>query len=345
MSDDAIAFGKLVRQRRRALQRTQEALAAEALGNLDRKGTISQIENGKIPKITRDTVKKVAKALAIDVEDIPASLRWPEANEVVKDTNTVVHEVQATANEIAETQKRLIETLSTQARDFNVKEGMLIALARRYAEGSPNDFDAAYAGLEQALKVAADDRERGKLPSNTDDAVNAVIARVDALNDAGELDSAAAFLAAEETRAQAGLLRLYDKGISQAILTRDVEAAVAYELKKLPLEVAAPSPEQNYAYLRGIFDDWYTRGRDKGLNFDASVAIALMRQMVLQFGEHRDKKGACLTDLGTALRDRGGRSRQACAGSAHRPTQPGRGHGLHLLKAGGVTWRRSDASP
>lgn len=83
-----------MRQRRTALKLTQENLAHAALGNLDRKGMISQIENGKIPNITRETVKRVAEALSIDVEEIPASLRWSEAVAVVKDTNTVVHELQ-----------------------------------------------------------------------------------------------------------------------------------------------------------------------------------------------------------------------------------------------------------
>ncbi len=65
MSDDVITFGKLVRKRRKAVGWTQEALAAAALGNLDRKGVISQIKNGKIPNITRETVKKVAQALSV----------------------------------------------------------------------------------------------------------------------------------------------------------------------------------------------------------------------------------------------------------------------------------------
>ena len=292
ISDDVKAFGHLVRMRRKALKWTQEALASEALNNLDRKGMISRIENGKIPNITRETVKRIAEALSIDVEDIPASLRWSEAVEVVKDTNAVVHELQATA-------EKLVEMLFPQAQDFKIKEGMLIALARRYAEGSPSDFDAAYAGLERALEVAAEDREKGRILANTDDAVNAVIARVDALNEVGRLDTAAALLANEETRAYAGLIRLYDKGLSQAILTRNVESAVAYELKKLHLE--APEPENAYTYLRNVFIEWFMRGDQKGLNFDAEVAIALMRDMACRFSHDQDKKGACLTNLGAAL--------------------------------------------
>ncbi|WP_425091085.1 helix-turn-helix domain-containing protein [Tropicimonas sp. S265A] len=314
MSDDAKAFGALVRQRRTALKLTQENLADAALGNLDRKGMISQIENGKIPNITSATVKKVAEALSIDVEEIPTSLRWSEAIEVATDTNTVVHKLQAASERsqaiddkvLANTDK-LVELLSEQAQDFKIKEGMLIALARRYAEGSPHDFDAAFAGLEQALEVAVQDRERGKLPSNTDDAVNVVIARVDALNETGDIDQAAALLAEEEARAQAGLLRLYEKAISQAILTRDVDAAVSYELKKLPLEAQSPSPKDSYAYLRSVFVEWYNRGDQRGLNFDGAVAVELIREMVRRYQNDEERIGSCLSNLGLALHRLGSR--------------------------------------
>lgn len=272
--DDVTTFGQLVRNRRQANRWTQEALAAEALNNLDRKGTISMIERGKIPNITRETVKKVAEALSIDVEDIPASLRWPEATKVAKDTNTIVHEVQAVT-------LKLVDQLSQQAQEAKIKEGMLIALARRYAVGSPNDFQAAFRGVERALVVTLEDRNKSKLPANTDEALNAVISHVDALNEAGRLETATAFLAEEKTRAQAGLIRIYDKGIAQAVLTRDVDAAVAYEFEKQSLE--APESEEAFSYLRNVFIDWYIRGNQKGLNFDAEVAIAMMRTMLHRF--------------------------------------------------------------
>ncbi|MFD0916473.1 helix-turn-helix domain-containing protein [Pseudahrensia aquimaris] len=76
--DDLSAFGVLVKQRRTTLGLTQEALAAEALGNLDRKGYISNIERGTRPRITSATAKKICDALEIDLADVPASLRWRE---------------------------------------------------------------------------------------------------------------------------------------------------------------------------------------------------------------------------------------------------------------------------
>ncbi|WP_417701983.1 tetratricopeptide repeat protein [Pseudophaeobacter sp.] len=195
--------------------------------------------------------------------------------------------------------------MSTTAQTLLDNENFIVALAFRYAEGSPQDLAAALGGLEHALEVAAEERERGKLLGNTDDAVNAVIAQADALNAAGQIDTAAALLAEEEARVQAGLIRLCDKGISQAVLTRDVEAAVVYELKKLPLE--APELDDHFSYLNGVFVEWCTRGDLQGLNFDAEVAIALMRHMVGHFGREPDKKDACLINLGVALQKLGAR--------------------------------------
>ncbi|MEZ5823346.1 MAG: hypothetical protein R3C97_00930 [Geminicoccaceae bacterium] len=86
---------------------------------------------------------------------------------------------------------RLVAQMEAQAHQFGIKEGMLIGLARRYAEGSPGDFDAAYRGLERALEVAHERQERDSLPSNLSEAVQAVIDEVDVNND-GKIDEGAA---------------------------------------------------------------------------------------------------------------------------------------------------------
>lgn len=145
MDSAAKAFGELVRESRKARGWSQEALAAEAFPNSTRKGYISLVENGKIPNITRDTVRNIARALEIDPEAIPDVLRWPEANEVVKDTNTVAHEIYADVS-------KLVAIEQDRGREFGKKEGMLIALANRFADGSPNDFEAALQELARLLE-------------------------------------------------------------------------------------------------------------------------------------------------------------------------------------------------
>jgi len=70
---DVITFGELVCERRKARGWSQESLAAEALGNLVRKGYVSAVENGKFRNITPENVKKFARALQIDRKLIPVS--------------------------------------------------------------------------------------------------------------------------------------------------------------------------------------------------------------------------------------------------------------------------------
>jgi transcriptional regulator with XRE-family HTH domain len=72
------AFGRQVRARREALTLSQEALAAAAFGNPDRKSYISALENGRLASITPATARKLAAALDLAVDDVPSGLRWQE---------------------------------------------------------------------------------------------------------------------------------------------------------------------------------------------------------------------------------------------------------------------------
>lgn len=172
-SSDAEIFGVLIREKRKARGWNQENLADAAFSNADRKGYVSQIENGKVPNITRDTVRNVVRALNIDLEEIPPSLRWPEASEVVKDTNTVAHEIQKQVD-------KLVVSEQERARQFSIHEDLLIALAQRYAENSPENFEAALAALGNGLEVAKGKQDKGDLPSDIPDAVSAIVAQAEA---------------------------------------------------------------------------------------------------------------------------------------------------------------------
>jgi tetratricopeptide (TPR) repeat protein len=188
---------------------------------------------------------------------------------------------------------QLLEQSRGAARQLHIQEGLLIALARRYAEGNPADFDGALAGLERALEVAAEDRER--LPGNVSAAVEAVLARVEDLNAEGEIDAADDTLWDELQRAEEVELRLINKGLAQVVLTRNVDRAVALEIRRLALDGGA-----GFEALRGVRRGWYERGRDKGLRFDLEVAIALARESV-KCAAGADQRGAATNDLGNAL--------------------------------------------
>jgi transcriptional regulator with XRE-family HTH domain len=77
-TNETQAFGRQVRVRREALTLSQEALAAAAFGNPDRKSYVSALENGRLASITPATAKKLAQALEIAAEDVPAGLRWQD---------------------------------------------------------------------------------------------------------------------------------------------------------------------------------------------------------------------------------------------------------------------------
>lgn len=83
MSSDLASFGLTVRSRRQRLGLSQEALAAAALGNPDRKSYISAIENNRLPKITPETARRLAGALDMAASDVPPALWWPEMHQDV----------------------------------------------------------------------------------------------------------------------------------------------------------------------------------------------------------------------------------------------------------------------
>jgi tetratricopeptide (TPR) repeat protein len=197
--------------------------------------------------------------------------------------------------------EELLARSDETAHRLGVQEGLLIGVAKRYAAINPNDFDSALAAVEQALEVAAQERERDRLPSNLPDAITAVIARVNALNDRDQLDAGkAAILAAladqrdVAAQAQAGQLRLITKGLAQAVLTADVEMAATLELERLKLDGAG------FDALRAVWQEWHERGRDKGLRFDLEVAIALARASA-ERAIDADQRGKAANDLGITL--------------------------------------------
>lgn len=150
---DVKRFGRLVRARRQARGWKLDVLAQEAFSNGDRKGYVSAIELGKIPNITRNTVRNIARALEIDLEEIPESLRWPEANQTVRDTNRIVRETQDTLT-------RFLSENEGRIRSHQINEGMLLSLARRFSQktpfksGSIGTFEEALEQIEQQLEIS-----------------------------------------------------------------------------------------------------------------------------------------------------------------------------------------------
>ena len=290
-------FGALIRGKRedRGWSYAQLAVAAfgdDGAGGETRKSDAQKVELGKSAKPTARTIKRFREALGLTQAEIDAC-RTPEEIE------------------LARFAKQLFAVIADAVAQSDVSDALALELTDRYAAGNTDDFDGALRGLRRALHVAAEDRARGRLPSNTLDAVDQVIAKMDALNDAGQVDQAEAELqtairASEDREAQekSARLRLHGKGIAQAILTRSVDNAVIHELARLALD--HPDPATRFDPLRKARRDWYERGRDKGLNFDLRVAIGLARESrAIAVGP--DQIVAALNNLGTALKTLGAR--------------------------------------
>ncbi|MCB1832465.1 MAG: tetratricopeptide repeat protein, partial [Geminicoccaceae bacterium] len=140
---------------------------------------------------------------------------------------------------------------------------------------------------------------------NLSAAIQAVIDEVDALNNDGKIDEELAAMDAEDERRRAERMRLFDKGLAQAILARNATSACRFVVARFDLE-APDDPAQRFNALRTLLEEWYERGRDKGLNFDLEVAIELARTTTTR-ASNADERGAAANFLGIALQTLGGR--------------------------------------
>ncbi len=286
------AFGRLVRERRGKRGWSQASLGLVVFRDRitddgDKlKQDVSKLERGKIANPHQRVVQAYCDALDIKPHEVEA----------------LKSQVEASDSDLVDA---LIERNSALAKELSGKDILVRALARKYATGNPGDFDGAIKGLARALKTATDMQQRAALPSNIGEAVDAVLKRMAELNEVGELDAAAAevdrALAAADIAGaalEARKLALLNAGIEQDILRRNPGSAAARLVARLALEVAEPGVR--FAALRDLRNEWYERGRDKGLNFDTEVAVALAQASV-DLAEGADQRSTALNDLGVAL--------------------------------------------
>ncbi len=96
---------------------------------------------------------------------------------------------------------------------------------------------------------------------------------------------------------------LLEAGLRADLLRRDAPSAARRILQRIEIGTDAGV---SFDALRREQDDWYARGRDKGLNLDLEVSIALARLSVVR-AQDRSQRAAALNDLGAALRTLGER--------------------------------------
>ncbi|WP_428696949.1 tetratricopeptide repeat protein [Stappia sp.] len=197
------------------------------------------------------------------------------------------------------------------ARASGITDAALIELARRVS-ADISDPQQAFRELENAVEIAIRVQQEGRQGSNLGAFVDEVLARVATLSATGAYDEATAEIdaalarEAEEARrleerrqeSRARSLRLLDAAIEQDLLRRDADSAAARLVRKVEIEL--PEGASLFDYLLRHQNEWYERGRDRGLNLDLNVSIALARRTE-GLATDADQRGTALNNLGNAL--------------------------------------------
>jgi hypothetical protein len=210
----------------------------------------------------------------------------------------------------------IVSALLKDADDLKNKlklsEALAIALAYKYADGNPTDINGALQGLEAALSLAAEEQDRGRLPSNYEDAVNNIVAQVNALNDAGEVDEAYADLKEEAARRKgARELQVAEDGrvlellISQATMTNDADGFAEAHLERIKLD--GLSAEETFERLYAVFVEQYEDGLRFGTPSSLARATGLGRKCEM-IAPNSYLRGMILSDHATVLQIEGSRT-------------------------------------
>ena len=211
---------------------------------------------------------------------------------------------QALAADIKDLIQGLRKDLAKQATDAGVTEKAIIFLAQRITADTKT-VDQALTELDNAVNIAINVQRRGRAPSETGPFVEAVLREVAALSKEGQLDIAAgkvdlalAQLDVATDKIRMAKLELLESGIDTDLLRRDVASAAARIVQKVKLQT--DNPAALFEALRTELSKWYQRGRDKGVNIDLEIAIALAEEVTTR-ASNKDNKGTALNDLGYAL--------------------------------------------
>jgi tetratricopeptide (TPR) repeat protein len=223
-------------------------------------------------------------------------------------SNAIVTKLLAALDARGETQR---------AATGGLERKTIIELARRLKPSDTLDFDQAVTELDNAVTIALDVIARGQRGSNQgDDLLNAVLARIAERTKAGqfdrasqEVDGALAQLDRREVEQRDTLRRsrlaLLEAGIEQDTLRRDAPAVA----RRVQAIVALEHPDDAAARFVALCkrqDEFYTRGGNKGVNFDLAVAIELAR-LTFDSAQDADERGTARNNLGNALQTLGER--------------------------------------
>ncbi len=253
---------------------------------------LSDIEKGK-RSISPPTVGKLIAALELDEGWIDRFLNPEEPN---------------VDDEVTEQDRRIDQLLSAVDKegDFGIAEGLLVTLAKEYAEGDTTDLNSAYKGLQVALQTARDMAARAALPDNTDAGMAAVRAEVLRLNAAADVEGAGAAIDDAIAQQKAGVIALLELGVQQDRLRNDPAAAA----KRLVENIELQMPTNRFEAVRSTRVEWFERGRDQGIRFDLLVGIELAREN-RRLASTNNEMGTALNGIGITLQTLGEREGHA----------------------------------
>lgn len=176
--------------------------------------------------------------------------------------------------------QRLVDAARTRAQSYGIADDLLIAIARRYSQGTPDDLNAAFLGLARALDVAYEQTQRERSATELSDTLVTVLQQMDASNRRGDIDAArdaliagGAVMEAEGEQSGAVWSTFNEAALTQAILTRNVVDTAGSLYFRVTLDASD---------ILGLLDgvtatrlEWTQRGSQEGLHFDLEVAIRL----------------------------------------------------------------------
>ncbi len=274
-------FGNHVREARVRKGWTLEALAQTALNNPERKGYVSQIENGKRP-LSALTIGNLARVL-----DLPESVTRPLLFAPAQE-DEVTREDRVAENLI---RRNDADPAAPQA------EALVIALAYEFAGGRFLDLSTAYTGLRNALQTAADMRAELDRLHNLDDRLAAILRRVADLNDQGLREEAGEALDAAIKAKEAELEGLHEAALKQDRLRNNPATAA----KRLIARLRASAPPGGlFNAIQNLVIQTREQGERLGDPFDLALALELARINLDR--AKRLQIAAALNDLGNCHR-------------------------------------------
>ena len=293
MSHFGKRFGQLVYQKReeKGWSLAQLAVAVygdDGVGGDRRKADVQKLEAGQSKKPNTRTIKRYREALELTQEEIDAC-RTPQELE------------------LAQFAEKLFDVIADASRALGLTDDYMAAVADRYAEGNPGNFDGALNGLKAALEAAAQEKAR---TTNLD--VGEFFAQVTALNAAGEIDEADAALEAElakrrdlreKQKAEDGAI--LDKAITQAVATRNADLFANRTLEKIKLD--EPDLGTQFVELRSMFVERYQTGLRFGAPFALEAAIGLAKRCA-EIAPSPYHHAMAQNDRGVALQNQGTRT-------------------------------------